>query len=94
VSLKLVPFHNTVNVRVEPLVLVTVPTATQSVAVTHDTPERVLVPTFGRPGIDQVEPFQRSTNVAAEPFEPILQSPTATQKFSAVHDTSRSLSGP
>jgi hypothetical protein len=61
---KLVPFHNSVNVRVEPLVSVTEPIATQSVGVTHDTPDHMLVPTFGPPVCPQVvEPCNCPANV-------------------------------
>ena len=61
------------------------PTAAQAVAEAHDTPVRELLTAprgFGGRRIDQVAPFQRSTN--ALPFE---ADPTAMQNLFDVHDT-------
>ncbi len=61
------------------------PTATQSVELTHDT----LLSLLGNPGLglgttDQADPFQDSVKVAESPVPPL---PTAMQKVVLVHDT-------
>jgi hypothetical protein len=67
------------------------PTATQDVALTHDTPLRLFHPVLGL-GLgttDQTEPFQDSVKVVAwTPVPTTIESlPTAMQKVVLSHDT-------
>jgi len=68
------------------------PTATQSVAVAHDTPERTLdsvVVGFGLGVTDQFVPFQVST-IGWSVDEGLASAPTATQYVELRHETPES----
>jgi hypothetical protein len=80
---QLVPFQRSTNVRVPPEVL-KYPTATQFVALVHDTPDSDLPAGFGLDTIVQLVLFQRSINAPPDDV------PTAKQFVALVHDTPKS----
>jgi hypothetical protein len=81
-----VPFHTITNVSSAEPVDVR-PTATHSVALTHDTERSTssLVPAFGLDTIDHTVPFHTITNVSFT--EPVYVEPTATHSDTLTHDT-------
>ena len=84
---QLVPFHCSTNVTTAEL-LNSRPTAVQSVVVGHDTLLRMFSSapgSFGLVTIDQLVPFQCSTNVSSK--VPFTSSPTAKQLVVLGHET-------
>jgi hypothetical protein len=83
------PFHDSINVR-PPTLLPEGderPTATQTTALRHDTPFKLLS-RFGRLGLgttDHTDPFHDSISVRSTPR--LLETPTAIHDAGPMHDT-------
>jgi len=90
---QLVPFQLSASVSEMPEAFVKLPTAWQSLADVHETPERRLsvAPTgFGVDCIDQLVPFQLSARPEGD-TAPEAELPTASQSFADGQDTPENL---
>ncbi len=86
---QLVPFQRSANVSSRPVRLVKNPTAVQDLGDAHETPRKLLLVApagFGVDGIDQLVPFECSTNVSSRPVR-LVKNPTAVQDLGDAHDT-------